>query len=144
MTRSESKASLSWVKQTVCMEEPPSTSPASLVLLAKQYFLLDKSIYTEHRMKRVRNRWMKLQLKINKDEAGGLTCAICGRRGLNPWDKNKDLMATLDHRISLVNGGPWNDPANFQVACARCNNHKERHENRQTLLDAKQVYSVSC
>lgn len=110
--------------QQVFIQDPPITSPAALVLLAKQYLSLDRSIYTHFRMTHVRNAWMREQLKTNKDAKGGLTCAICGRIGLNPFAEHKKRQATLDHILELSKGGKWNDPNNFQVACHQCNGLK--------------------
>ena len=126
MTRSEGRARHSWIVQVVHVAEPDITSAAQLALLAKHYFSLDRSIYTDWRMAHVRRKWMKQQLKT-PDELGGLTCAICGRKGLFPFkvpnvpDKYR---ATLDHIVDIGQGGAWNDPANFQVACSQCNNTK--------------------
>jgi len=124
MTRSQGKKSKSWVVQVVHVEEPHIRSAAALVLLAKKYFVLDKSIYTERRMHRLRNKWMRLQLKTNRDEAGGLTCNICGRKGLNPFTKYEKQLAVLDHIVEIGRNGSWYDPNNFQVACYCCNDRK--------------------
>lgn len=109
--------------QVVHIAEPDITSAASLALLAKKYCSEDKSIYTEYRMHRLRNKWMKAQMK-SPDELGGLTCAICARKGLNPWTVDIDQRAVLDHVHEICLGGSWHDPANFQVLCDRCNNQK--------------------
>jgi 5-methylcytosine-specific restriction endonuclease McrA len=119
--------------QVVHVAEPDITSAASLALLAKHYCSLDKSIYTEYRMYKIRRRWMNLQMQT-PDEEGGLTCAICGRKGLNPWAKDVNMRAVLDHIQEIALNGPWNDPANFQVTCDRCNNQKDA--KRQTAKNA--------
>lgn len=124
MTRSEGKKFKSWIIQVVHVEEPHIRSSAALVLLAKKYFVLDKSIYTERRMHKLRNRWMKLQMKTSMDEMGGLTCQICGRKGLNPWTPDIHKKAVLDHCIEIAGGGDWRDPSNFQVLCNKCNDKK--------------------
>ena len=123
MTRSEGRASKQWASQTVCVIDPPLTSPAALVLLAKKYFSLDRSIYSEIRMTKIRRKWMKLQMKT-PDSKGGLTCTLCGRKGLKPSSVDKNKLATLDHVIPIGIGGDWRDPNNFQVACYHCNVHK--------------------
>ncbi len=123
MTRSQGRASLTWLVQVVNIAEPDITSAANLALLAQHYFSLDKSIYTDWRMAHVRRKWMKQQLKT-PDELGGLTCAICGKKGLHPDRKKGTGLATLDHIVDIGRGGEWNNPSNFQVACDRCNNNK--------------------
>ena len=111
--------------QKVFSKEPPLTSPASLALLHKKYFDLDRNIYSHSRMSSLRKRWFKLQMK-SPDDRGGLTCAICGRKGLLPDAPNLNHRATLDHIFEIGLGGEWNDPANFQVACRRCNCFKNK------------------
>lgn len=135
MTRSNGKkGNLTWVVQVVHISDPPVTSPASLALLAKKYYSLDRSIYSEFRMTRLRNKWMKLQMKT-PDAKGGLTCAICGKQGLKHRNAPKDNMATLDHIVEIVRGGQWNDPHNFQVACYKCNALKNVLLQRNKPLD---------
>ena len=121
--RAEGKLSVRWVKQTVLADDPPVCSAAAMVLLARKYFLLDRGVYTEKRMTVVRNRWMKEQMKT-PDKKGGLTCALCGRRGLLPFTKDKNKLATLDHIVELKENGSWHDPSNFQVACYLCNGRR--------------------
>ena len=124
MTRSKGKENRYWAIQVVHVEDPPITSPAQLVLLAKQYFTQDKSIYTEFRMHKIRNKWMKEQMREHLDEMSGLTCAICRRKGLNPWTKDVKKRVVLDHIIEISQNGPWDDPNNFQVLCDQCNRKK--------------------
>ena len=127
MTRSKGKQCRTWATQVVHVQTPSIDSPAHLVLLAKHYSEQDSSIYTESRMSRIRKRWMKALLKT-VGEGEGLTCAICGRTGLDPHSKDpyrRDL-ATLDHIIDIGLNGAWNDPTNFQVACYQCNQRKSR------------------
>ena len=124
MTRSKGRQSRSWAVQVVHIGEPDITSPAALCLLAKKYVSADKSIYTEFRMHRIRNKWMKSQMRTNADEEGGLTCAHCKRKGLSPWTTDANVRAVLDHRVEITLGGDWRDPDNFQVLCDRCNNQK--------------------
>lgn len=124
MTRSKGKQSRSWAVQVVHIQDPPSTSPAQLVLLAKQYSAQDKSIYTEFRMHRARNKWMKKQMREHLDEANGLTCVHCGQKGLQPWTEDVSKRAVLDHVVEICLGGDWRDPENFQVLCDRCNGQK--------------------
>ncbi len=112
------------VQQTVLIPDPPSDSYAALVLLSRQYFSQDKTIYNNSRMQRVRRRWMKEQM-LSPDSKGGLTCAICGREGLQPFTDDRNKVATLDHIVELKNNGSWNDPTNFQVACFQCNCHRK-------------------
>ena len=123
MTRSKGKQSRSWAIQVVHIEDPPVNSAAHLCLLAKKYSAADKSIYTEFRMHRQRNKWMKLQMKT-PDELGGLTCSHCHRKGLSPWTADVNMRAVLDHKTEIANGGDWRDPENFQVLCDRCNGQK--------------------
>jgi 5-methylcytosine-specific restriction endonuclease McrA len=124
MTRSKGKQCRSWAVQVVHIEDPPVNSAAHLCLLAKKYFTADKSIYTEFRMHKLRNKWMKLQIREHLDELGGLTCAHCHRKGLSPWTADVSMRAVLDHRIEIAANGKWNDPDNFQVLCDRCNGQK--------------------
>ena len=127
MTRSKSKQYRYWTSQAVHISIPPINSPAHLVLLAKHYSSQDKSIYTESRMGRIRQRWMKSLMK-DAVPGKGLTCAICGRGKLFPHSKDpyhKNL-ATLDHIIDISSNGSWSDPANFQVACYSCNQNKSK------------------
>jgi 5-methylcytosine-specific restriction endonuclease McrA len=122
-----------WLVQVVNISDPPITSPAAIVLLSKMYFQLDKSIYSETRMTRIRNKWMKKMLKT-PDEKGGLTCAICGRKGLLPHITDKNKLATVDHIIELKCGGPWADPDNFQVACYPCNTHRNNVQQQKKVI----------
>lgn len=123
MTRSKAKESIHWASQVVNIIEPHLQSAAALVLLAKQYFLMDKSIFTNKRMHKLRNKWIRKQMRT-PDSAGGLTCQICKRQGLIPFNGNLKNRATLDHIIEISNGGLWNDESNFQVACDMCNRTK--------------------
>lgn len=123
MTRLEGKENKLWADQIVYISDPPLTSPAALALLARQYFHLDKSIYSESRMCRIRRWWLKEKMKT-PDEEGGLTCSICHKKGLRIKSKRKDKLATLDHITELCKGGDWKSPSNFQIACYWCNIHK--------------------
>lgn len=123
MTRSKGRQARYWAIQVCHIQDPPPTSPAQLVMMAKHFVSLDKSIYTEFRMHKIRNKWMKLQMKT-PDELGGLTCAHCGRKGLQPFDAPVEDRAVLDHKIEIAAGGDWRDPSNFQVLCDRCNGKK--------------------
>ena len=124
MTRSRSKVYKGWVCQGIYVSDPDIKSPAALVLLSKKYFGLDKSIYSNTRMLKVRRKWIKKMME-NPDELGGLTCSICHKKGLPPFDRsNNKNCATLDHVIDIADGGVWNDPNNFQILCDRCNNRK--------------------
>jgi 5-methylcytosine-specific restriction endonuclease McrA len=67
---------------------------------------------------------MKKQMLEHLDEMGGLTCVICGRKGLNPWTEDVSKRAVLDHIIEIAVGGDWRDPNNFQVLCDCCNGKK--------------------
>lgn len=73
----------------------------------------------------IRDRWMKQQEE--RHGKGNLTCAICGKTGLNPWDKRNinAFSATIDH-ILPVSKFPelWNAESNFQIACSPCNSKK--------------------
>jgi len=131
MTRSQGRRNRAWAVQVVHIADPDITTAAALALLAKKYCAEDKSIYTEYRMHRIRNRWMKEQLKVARDELGGLTCAICGKKGLNPWTSDIDNRAVLDHIIEITAGGSWSNPSNFQVACDFCNSIK--NDNLQKI-----------
>jgi 5-methylcytosine-specific restriction endonuclease McrA len=131
MTRSEGKQyRRQWALQVVYVQEPVISSAASLVMLSKMYLQQDKTIYSELRMNRIRTKWMRLQMKT-PDEAGGLTCVHCGRKGLLPWTENVKQKAVLDHILEISEGGSWNDPINFQVSCDRCNNIKDRMRRRR-------------
>lgn len=103
------------------IENPLVKSHAALILLNRKLFSMDKSIYSPSRMQRIRNKWMKKQLENNKDSKGGLTCSKCNRKGLDPFTRNKNKLAVLDHKIEINSNGPWNDPNNFQILCYRCN-----------------------
>jgi 5-methylcytosine-specific restriction endonuclease McrA len=123
MTRSRGKVTTSWLKQHIYVTDPHITSTANLALLQRQYFMRDVSIFSDWRMQHIRRKWMRNQLK-NPDSMGGLTCAICGKRGLRPSSTDYNTRATLDHIVDISRGGKWNDPSNFQVACAGCNTKK--------------------
>ncbi len=72
----------------------------------------------------IRDRWMTQQEELHGDK--NLTCAICGKTGLNPWGKqNKPASATIDH-ILPVSKFPHLQyvESNFQVACSTCNRKK--------------------
>lgn len=128
--RAAGRASKRWTKQTVTVANPHIQSPAHLVLLARHYLSLDRSIYTEFRMNKVRNRWMKEQMK-QIDPKGGLTCAICGKQGLKPHTADEKIRATLDHIVQLKDDGAWNNPTNFRVACFRCNTRRDQLQYRK-------------
>lgn len=119
----EHKAIRKWAKQIVFVSEPHIHSAAALVLLSRQYLKLDKTVYTTSRMDKVRRKWIR-KLMQTPDEKGGLTCQICGRKGLKPKCKNRRNLATLDHVVELSKGGQWDNPNNFQVACYVCNSHR--------------------
>jgi 5-methylcytosine-specific restriction endonuclease McrA len=110
--------------QVVHIEDPPVNSAAHLCLLSKKYFRADKGIYTEFRMHRLRNKWMKMQMREHLDEKGGLTCTYCKRQGLQPHTRDIRQRAVLDHIVEISLGGEWRDPTNFQVLCDCCNNQK--------------------
>jgi 5-methylcytosine-specific restriction endonuclease McrA len=122
-----------WVIQVVHISDPPLDSPAALALLAKMYFALDRTIYSEARMTKIRRKWMKKQMKT-PDEMGGLTCVLCGKKGLLPNSKSKKKLATLDHIIELKCNGPWADPNNFQVACYHCNTHRNNVQQHKKVI----------
>lgn len=126
MTRSRGKTTMDWLKQVVNIHNPDVTSAANLVLLSREYFLQDRTIYSNWRMKHIRQRWMKQQMRTNRDSTGGLTCAICGRKGLLPFVSDPNKLATLDHIVSIADGGVWNDTSNFQVSCHKCNVKKSQ------------------
>ena len=134
MTRSKGKQSRSWAVQVCHIQDPPPTSSAQLVLLAKQYSAQDKSIYTEFRMHRMRNKWMKLQMREHLDEENGLTCAHCGRKGLQPWTDDISKRAVLDHIREIADGGDWRDPDNFQVLCDHCNGQKNDRFQKEMVV----------
>jgi len=74
---------------------------------------------------------MKLQMKT-PDSEGGLTCALCGKKGLKyRGAKRRREQATLDHIVEIVNGGCWHDPNNFQVVCYACNANKNHLMQKQ-------------
>ena len=123
MTRSEGRQSRFWTLQEVYVQNPPISSPAHLVLLTKKYWNADHSIYSNCRMQKIRNKWMRLQMQT-PDALGGLTCKICGREGLNPWAKNIKKKAVLDHIREISKNGEWDNPLNFQVLCNQCNQCK--------------------
>ena len=133
MKRSDRQLYGKWLIQNVYVSEPDVSSPAALASLARIYFRLDRSIYSNFRMWKIRDKWMKLQMQT-PDEKGGLTCAICGRKGLKPHGIKKDMLATMDHIKEISEGGSWYDPTNFQVACYHCNHLKDiKHQRNKTL-----------
>jgi 5-methylcytosine-specific restriction endonuclease McrA len=121
--RASSKRIKELAEQTIHIQDPPTTSRASLVLLYKLYSKYDKTLYKESRMSKIRNRWMKMLMKT-PDEKGGLTCSICGKKGLLPVTPHRDKLATLDHIVELKYNGEWADPHNFRVACYLCNTRR--------------------
>lgn len=124
--RAAGRLSKRWAQQTVLCDDPPTSSPAAMVLLVRKYFLLDRTIFSERRMLKIRTRWMKAQVKNSRIvyHTGKLRCKICGRGGLDPFTTDKNKLATLDHIVELSKGGSWSDPNNFQVACYRCNGRR--------------------
>jgi len=115
----------------VHIQDPPLTSLAALILLHKDYFRADKTIYNESRMTKIRRRWMKALMKT-PDEKGGLTCAICGKKGLQPKTFHKKNLATVDHIVELKDNGDWANPNNFRVACYHCNTQRNREQQNET------------
>jgi len=116
----EYKSKQKWIEQIVLISEPPISSPAALVILSQKYLSSDKSIYTPKRMYSIKRKWIRTMMK-QADKKDGLICSICGRKGLPPIHPNRNMVATLDHIIELRNGGSWNDPTNFRIACYKCN-----------------------
>jgi len=131
--RANARKARQWAIQVVHISDPPLSSPAALALLSKKYFTLDKSIYSESRMTRLRNKFMKQQMKT-PDEKGGLTCTICGHKGCLPRTNDKNKLATVDHIVELKCGGPWDDPNNFRVACYPCNIHRNNVQQTGKIL----------
>jgi len=131
--RSFGRISREWAKQIVNVDDPSPRSPAALVLLAKKYVSLDKTIYSEAKMSRIRRRWMREKMK-SPDSEGGLTCEICGQKGLNPHSKSHKSLATLDHIIELKDGGSWRDPTNFRVACYFCNVRRNDEQQQKKVF----------
>lgn len=122
-TRAQGKAYERWSEQNVHVEKPAISSMAALALLSRDLVSADKSIYTHFRMLKLRRKWMNIQMQ-NPDEKGGLTCVLCGRQGLDPFTTDLGQIATLDHIHTISQGGVWNDPENYQVACYHCNQVK--------------------
>ena len=112
------------LSQAVCYEPSDAHQAASLVMLNRSCANKDISTYNWKIWLKIRDRWMKDQVNL----VGGkenLTCAICGRKDLDPWAKDKGHLATIDHIVS-VHRAPylWNEPSNFQVTCRKCNENK--------------------
>lgn len=61
---------------------------------------------------------------------GRVDLCIVRKKGLLPKTKNPEKLATLDHIKEIGKGGKWNDPSNFQVACANCNARKNKSLHR--------------
>lgn len=96
-------------------------SAGGLYLLTKHFYKKDKTRYSDLKMKRIRDRYMKELARQNEF----LTCWLCGRNDLQiGLPESHPQVATLDHFIPISMGGEWNDEENFRVACRTCNNHR--------------------
>lgn len=56
--------------------------------------------------------WPRLRLTIL--ERDGYCCQMRG-------PKCKGVATTVDHIVSVANGGAWHDPDNLRAACTTCN-----------------------
>lgn len=56
-------------------------------------------------------------------------------KGCNTCGSIRNL--TLDHVISLAEGGATHDKENLQVLCKKCNSHK--HNKRQNAVDVERI-----
>jgi 5-methylcytosine-specific restriction endonuclease McrA len=129
MTRSRGYRTVEYAAQAVYIVNYDIPTAANLVLLTREYIKADRTLYTNRRMQRLRDSFMKKMLKT-PDEKGGLTCALCGRKGLLVKTKDKNKLATLDHIIDIGDGGSWRSSNNFQVACYPCNVRKQRLKSK--------------
>ena len=111
------------MKIPVHYEPCDAHQPGALVMLNRHYANKDVSCYNWKVWLRIRDRWMKDQEVVYGK--ANLTCAICGKTHLDPFTKDKNKIATIDH-VLPVKRMPhlWREPSNFQVACYHCNMKK--------------------
>lgn len=105
-----------WYRHVVFSSTPEASSFAGLVLLSRQYYRQDHSIYSDLRMSFISRRW----LKKRKQAEGELRCWKCQR--LLDLDGPRRQKATVDHQPPIKDGGCWYDESIFRVACMPCNN----------------------
>lgn len=79
---------------------------------------------------KIRDNWFLEQQKEKNTKL--FSCALCNRRGLDPFTKDKNHLATIDH-IKPVSKFPdlWNCSSNFQIACYPCNTKKGNSHQEQ-------------
>ena len=96
--------------------------PANLIELARYYAGLDKTRYSDQKMRTIRRTWIRGYVsRVGKEN---LRCEICGKTDLK-LEGPKHTLATLDHIIPISRCYVlWNNPFNFQVACHPCNSGK--------------------
>jgi 5-methylcytosine-specific restriction endonuclease McrA len=98
---------------------------ASLILLNKHYKKCDSDtrIPKWKQWLKIRDEWIKLQEeKYGKNK---LVCAICNRKNLHGFTKDKNKLATIDHILPKSEFPElWNVPSNFQISCYHCNMKK--------------------
>lgn len=72
---------------------------------------------------RLRDKWMTQQEEIHGKV--NLTCSICGKTNLDPWTKDMNKIATIDHIIPVKRAPHlWAEQSNFQITCYQCNQKK--------------------
>lgn len=132
MKRGEARQFRKSISPNIYVNVPPISSPVALLLLNKKYYAADTSIYSDFRMMRIRNKWIRSQFAL-ADKSVGISCAICGKKNLVLYSPDRTHVATLDHIVSISHGGSWNDPSNFQIVCYRCNQKKDRIAKNLTI-----------
>jgi 5-methylcytosine-specific restriction endonuclease McrA len=91
-----------------------------LKLLKSGFSMKREKSYTCYQWINFRNKWMR---KYQREHTT-IKCVYCGKEHLDPWAKEEENKATIDHLIPKSKGGKVLDEENFVIACFKCNQDK--------------------
>ena len=127
------------IRQEIIIPEHPHIKSAAARVLLLDYYTSLEHHYELKAWLELRYTWLKRQLK----EHGILRCAYCDKHPLEIGNKynskrnNKNpMLATIDHKDPSCRGGK-DDPANFVVACKKCNHQKSSQTYEEYLTDPR-------
>lgn len=108
------------------------TSYASQIMLRRQ--LLKQAVLAGDEYSRF--KWGPFRDKIFKrlqHVKVPINCVYCKRKNLEPFTKDRNKMATLDHIMPISKGGKVFDLENLTIACDTCNRgKKDKLPDKQT------------
>jgi len=99
-------------RQRVLVEEPHIQSMAALVLLIEDLQLTQLNEYLVFK-----------ETFFSKFDT--LTCFWCGKENLQIETSDIDVLATIDHKKVVSQGGDLMNEENCLVSCFRCNNNRK-------------------